>query len=872
MKTCYVVGLVALVVGCHLDKLLTGPPGGNQTSDGPVTGLVFATGPANGRAGQPLPAFRVALVDAAGRTVATADSLITIAFGNNPANATLSGTNPVRAVSGVATFSDLRIDSAASGYTLKAQAAGPPPVTSPAFAVMPGAPTVLRFTVQPSNTMQNSVITPAVKVTAYDAFNNAATNFTGTIVVAKGIDGSVGKNAKLGGTTSVNAVAGVATFADLTIDQPGTGYTIIAAFGSAADTSATFDIRPPPPGSLTVTTNTSGKDLDPDGYTVAVDDTASKTITTNGTVTFTSLSPGSHTVVLSGLAANCSVTGGSASRSVTIQSNGAATLAFNVTCSATTGSITVTTATTGGSQPSGYTVAVDGGGGSSQPIGASTSVTFSGLTPGSHTVTLTGVPSNCTVANGTSQALNVTAGNDTPASFSISCTALPGDLVVSTHTSGASIPTSSYTVTLDQTTPRSIGTTDNTTFTALTPGNHAVVLSGVPGNCTVTNGTTRMVNVPSGSSATATYDITCTALPGSITVGTTTTGSNLPSGYTVTLDAATSQPIGINDNVTFNNVPASSHSVVLSGVPTNCTVTNGDTRSVTVPAGGSASAAFTISCAAPTGNLKVTASTTGANLPTSGYTVTVDGTSQSISINGNVTFGGLTPGSHTAVLSGVPGNCTVTNGSSQTANVPSGGTATVGFTITCTAPPNQPPVAQFTSSCTQLSCNFTSTSNDPDGSITAYSWTFGDGGTANTQNPSHTYAAGGTFTVTLTVTDNQNATGSISHQVTVTAPPPPTQPPVVTAGPDQSVLVSALFSLSGAGFTDPDHDGPWTVTIDWGDGSSPTTFGMNSEGSIGGSHSYPLTLLGATYTLRVTVTDSHGNTGSATKTVKVIVT
>src|SRR5205809_1893113 len=82
---------------------------------------------------------------------------------------------------------------------------------------------------------------------------------------------------------------------------------------------------------------------------------------------------------------------------------------------------------------------------------------------------------------------------------------------------------------------------------------------------------------------------------------------------------------------------------------------------------------------------------------------------------------------------------------------------------------NQPPVAAFTSSCSALTCGFTSTSSDPDGSISAYNWTFGDGGTAAIQNPSHGYAAAGTYTVTLTVTDNQGATNAISHSVTITS-------------------------------------------------------------------------------------------------------
>jgi Tol biopolymer transport system component len=86
------------------------------------------------------------------------------------------------------------------------------------------------------------------------------------------------------------------------------------------------------------------------------------------------------------------------------------------------------------------------------------------------------------------------------------------------------------------------------------------------------------------------------------------------------------------------------------------------------------------------------------------------------------------------------------------------------------SPPNQPPVATFTSSCSGLTCTFTSTSSDPDGSIVAYSWTFGDSGTSTVANPSHAYGSAGTYAVTLTVTDNQRATDSVSDSVTVSVP------------------------------------------------------------------------------------------------------
>jgi PKD repeat protein len=84
-------------------------------------------------------------------------------------------------------------------------------------------------------------------------------------------------------------------------------------------------------------------------------------------------------------------------------------------------------------------------------------------------------------------------------------------------------------------------------------------------------------------------------------------------------------------------------------------------------------------------------------------------------------------------------------------------------------PPNTPPVANFSWSCTNLTCAFTDGSTDSDGTVTAWSWTFGDGGTSTTRNPSRTYASAGTYTVTLRVTDNQSATHQRSAVVTVSS-------------------------------------------------------------------------------------------------------
>jgi hypothetical protein len=90
--------------------------------------------------------------------------------------------------------------------------------------------------------------------------------------------------------------------------------------------------------------------------------------------------------------------------------------------------------------------------------------------------------------------------------------------------------------------------------------------------------------------------------------------------------------------------------------------------------------------------------------------------------------------------------------------------------------PVQGPTASFATSCTLLTCSFdASASTDTNGPITGYSWAWGDGQTSQDVTPTdtHTYAASGTYPVTLTVTDGEGGSSSLTSGVTVTAAPPP---------------------------------------------------------------------------------------------------
>jgi hypothetical protein len=208
---------------------------------GAAANLAFLVQPSNANGGATIsPAVQVEIQDAGGNRVTAANNSITLAFDVNPKNGSLGGTTSRAAVSGVATFNDLTVDSAAAGYTLTAAASGLTGTTSTAFTVSVGLADHLGFLVQPSNTGAGSPIAPAVQVEVRDLGGNRVVAPSHSIGMAIGANPSSGT---LNGTTPVTSVNGLATFADLSINNPGVGYTLVASTGGLTSaTSAGFDI------------------------------------------------------------------------------------------------------------------------------------------------------------------------------------------------------------------------------------------------------------------------------------------------------------------------------------------------------------------------------------------------------------------------------------------------------------------------------------------------------------------------------------------------------------------------------------------------------------------------------------------------------
>ncbi|PYO69270.1 MAG: hypothetical protein DMD69_03370, partial [Gemmatimonadetes bacterium] len=114
--------------------------------------------------------------------------------------------------------------------------------------------TQLAFTVPPSTTAAGAAITPAVQVTAQDALGATVVSFTGDVTVTLATNPAGGT---LGGTTTLPAVNGVATFANLTIERVGQGYTLRASTGALSQTSAPFEITTAAAGKLAMVTQPS---------------------------------------------------------------------------------------------------------------------------------------------------------------------------------------------------------------------------------------------------------------------------------------------------------------------------------------------------------------------------------------------------------------------------------------------------------------------------------------------------------------------------------------------------------------------------------------------------------------------------------------
>ena len=282
-------------------------------SAGAPSKLAYSQQPSNSAAGAPItPAITVSIEDAFGNVVTSSSASVALAIGTNAGGTgtVLSGGASIAAVNGVATFPAVSINKVGTGFTLVASSTGLTSATSSPFNIIAGAAAKLVFTTQPNNNANvaaGAAINLVVQV--QDASGNVVTTDTSAVTIAIGTNPGL---STLSGTTTTNAVAGVATFTGLglSLNKVGTGYTLVASDANPAVTSATsntFNIVAGAAASLQFvqqpTDTVAGAIVTPP-VTVRIFDANGNPLTTSVTVVTLTIASGPSTTLFGGGAVN----------------------------------------------------------------------------------------------------------------------------------------------------------------------------------------------------------------------------------------------------------------------------------------------------------------------------------------------------------------------------------------------------------------------------------------------------------------------------------------------------------------------------------------------------------------------------------------
>jgi PKD repeat protein len=174
--------------------------------------------------------------------------------------------------------------------------------------------------------------------------------------------------------------------------------------------------------------------------------------------------------------------------------------------------------------------------------------------------------------------------------------------------------------------------------------------------------------------------------------------------------------------------------------------------------------------------------------------------------------------------------------------------------------PNGTPTAKFTYSpsapVTKSDVTFDgSLSADSDGSIASYAWNFGDGSQGSGVLVKHTYSSAGSYSVTLTVTDDRGLSASVSQSITVSTTSNPTASFVFS--PSSPRINDKVYFNAGSSTA---ATGRSIVRYDWDYGS-----GRQDSGIL----VWQVYTAPGSYVVQLTVTDDAGKTGTVSKTVAV---
>jgi hypothetical protein len=481
-------------------------------------------------------------------------------------------------------------------------------------------------------------------------------------------------------------------------------------------------VLPPGPGTVSLTVSTTGSDLDGDGYTATLDDGSPQNVSPNGSVTFSNVEPGDHTLALGDVASNCSA-GPTNPLSVAVQSDATASVRFDVQCGVVVAASGGTATTPDGKArvdlPSGALsdstiISVAPAPDSLLPAGADDRLAgpaYRFLPDGtrfSKPVQITIVYDPADVPSGGSESgirlhvvqngqwvpvtgstvdtsLHAVTGQTAHFSIYGALASQPGVLKAISATSGVDLDPDGYRLVVDGDAGTHLGSNDTVAVAGLSVGDHTVQLDSVASNCAVSGSNPRTVSVPAQDTATTTFTVSCSSQTGDLRVTTSTSGLDRdPDGYELSVDGEPTRHLAIDDSATLRELSSGSHSLELLDIARNCSLSGPNPRTVDVPGGGTVTAAFDVTCSADVGNLEVRAPTSGTDLDPDGYTATLDGSlSQPLATGGSITFANVDAGTHSVRLSGVAENCAVSGSNPRSVNVAFDSTSIATFDVAC---------------------------------------------------------------------------------------------------------------------------------------------------------------------------------------------
>lgn len=504
----------------------------------------------------------------------------------------------------------------------------------------------------------------------------------------------------------------------------------------------------------------------------------------------------------------------------------------------------------------GYRVVITGAKDTTVTLGAVDQVILSPLPAGSYTLHVTDVVGTCRILGDTIRTAEVAdtgLATRTPVSFAATCTdPTRGTIVALVEVEGDSVDVDGYRVEYAGIIPGSstpvVGTAtvngagESRTFFDLPPGSYEVSLTDVELPCSVDGVASNEFDLGAGGVDTVTFRVTCPNKGGGgdpdapYVFRSTWSPQQGGSGSTVTLDISLDLSANGGTQQAGAVQAALHYNPAVLGYLTGVAPEPSKMNNLTVNAGTPGLIRW--------GNFTTSATAPSGIIPVARFTFTVNGsTGQQAPTRSDELL--ISDGDFAETLEHlfrvVEDTFTVGTG---------GGGA------------NQSPTAQaggpYSGAAGSPIAFSSAGSNDPDGTIASYAWSFSDGTSSTVANPSKSFSSAGGFSATLTVTDNQGATGTDQASITVTSGGGGSnQSPVAEAGGPYTGQPGQGVSFSSAGSIDPDGT---IASYAWSfsDGTSSTAASPSKSFASAGN-----------YTATLTVTDNQGAIGTDQASVTI---